>query len=414
MTLKIKKMNLMDILFVLLLLTAEQFFYLFELPVSSSDIAVVIAVLMFAIYALVYKFKGIGSTPKEVVWLFAICMVLIFASAIRAHDSYGQGLKLGLLPQRMYLVFLAYFPIKNVIMKNERGVRFVINALVFFGTMAAIIYILQYLLFSGEAFLAVDYDYRFSEVRLRFSEEITLFSMFYSYYQIMNKPKLYWIANFGLHMFYYIVVVKGRTGFVVILATLVLLTFIFNRKKIRSAIITVGIMLVLLYAPIPIISDYLNGILEAVDSYESEEDVRYQGQMFYMQKVIEDTPSLLFGKGYVNLNSESATRISRAEDYYIVDNGYFGIAYYYGLLGVVWNIMLYLCMMKKAYGCWKGNRVSGDVGVGMSMVFVVSSILVPYIMYYHALIPMAVVLALPQPISERRRRKLITIKRKAI
>lgn len=411
MTIKVKKLNFIDILFLLLLLASEQFFYLFELPISNSDIAVVIAMLMLAIYVVIYRCKGIKETPKEVIGLLAVGLICIIMSAVQGYRNYGQSLLLGLLPQRMYIIFLVYFPVKNVIMKSERGIKFAVNSLVAIGTIAAIIYIMQYFLFSGETFLVVNHDYRFSDVRLRFAEEITLFSMFYSYYQILNKVRLRWALNFAMHIFYYIVIIKGRTGFVVIVATLIVIAIIFNRKKLKGVLMLSIIALVLLYAPIPIMNDYFEGITDAVDSYQSEEDVRYKGQNFYLTEIAEESSSLILGKGYVNLNSDSATRISKADEYYVVDNGYFGVVYYYGLLGVIWNVWLYLYMIKKAYSWCKEEKGKEDVGTGMSIVFLAGSILCPYIMYYHAFLPMIVVLALPD-IMHKRKKKRVFVMRK--
>lgn len=44
---KIRKIDFMELLFLLLVLTGEHFFYLVNLPITEMDLAVIIAVVMF-------------------------------------------------------------------------------------------------------------------------------------------------------------------------------------------------------------------------------------------------------------------------------------------------------------------------------------------------------------------------------
>ncbi len=44
---RIRKIDFMELLFLLLVLTGEHFFYLVNLPITEMDLAVIIAVVMF-------------------------------------------------------------------------------------------------------------------------------------------------------------------------------------------------------------------------------------------------------------------------------------------------------------------------------------------------------------------------------
>lgn len=393
MKIKIRKLDLMEFLFVILILASEHFFYLFELPISNSDIALVIAVLMFCLYLLFYRASELNKFPKTTKWLFIILAASIVISSIRGNISYGQSIMKGLRPQRFYLIFLAYFPIKNIILRRKNGLKFIMNTMVAIGTIAVCIFVLQYLLFTETPFLTVNYDYRFGEVRLRFTEVLSLFGLFYAYHKILKKFIFRWLVVFIIHFFYYVMVIKGRFGIFVLLIALVALALFFNKDKLKGVLIVALAGIVLLYAPLPIVDEYIEEVREGLDSYENETDVRYKGQVFYMRSLTEDTTSLILGKGYVNLQDDSATRISKAEEYYIDDNGYFGIAYYYGIVGVLWNVFLFFYIIYVAFKRQKKGILSVDCGVGIGITFLIGSILCPYTMYFYTIVVLAVILA---------------------
>ena len=62
---KIRKIDFMELLFLLLVLTGEHFFYLVNLPITEMDLAVIIAVVMFFVYLLYYKGVGLPHTDKQ-------------------------------------------------------------------------------------------------------------------------------------------------------------------------------------------------------------------------------------------------------------------------------------------------------------------------------------------------------------
>lgn len=390
---KIKKIDLMEFLFLLLVLTGEHFFYLVNLPITEMDLAVIIAVAMFLVYLLYYKGVGLTNTDKQTRILLTALALMVICSAIRSQQSYGQSILMGLRPQRYYLILLAYFPIKNVILKRNGGFKWLINVMLGVGIMAATIYSIQYLVFPIK-FLTVGFDYRFGQVRLRFNEVGTLFSMFYAYYKLIKHPCWKWGSILAIHLFYYIVVIKGRSGIIVLTLVLTILLILFNRQKWKAAVCIFAVAVVLLYAPLPIVDQYLDGFREGIDSYQSQTDVRYKGQQFYMQSVSEDIPSRIFGKGYVNIQNSSAVRISRAKDFYIVDNGYFGLAYFYGLFGVICNILMCLYIAISTYKLQKKLDFGIECGVGSGIYLIAASILVPYMLYYYTYCLLAVELAL--------------------
>ena len=396
---RLKKIDLMELLFLLLILSGEHFFYLVNFPISELDFAIIITVLMFILYLSYYKAIGLKKTDRLTKVIVLIVMAMAIVSAIRSQQNYGQSLIMGLRPQRYYLILLSYFPIKNVILNRKDGFKWTINVLVYVGIIAVTLYSIQYLVFPLK-FLKVGYDFRFGQVRLRFNEIGTLFSMFYVYYQLIKRPTLQYGLLFVLHLFYYVIVIKGRSGIIVLTLVLVVLLILHNKQKWKAALSIFSLVLALLYVPIPIANQYMEGFREGIDSYQSQTDVRYKGQQFYLQSALENVPSMLFGKGYVNNQNMQAVIISRANDYYIVDNGYYGILYFYGFLGVICNILIYLYILIFSYKLKKNINLEVECGIGIGLYLIFASILVPYMIYYYTYCLLSVQLALIDKMKE--------------
>ena len=140
---RIRKIDFMELLFLLLVLTGEHFFYLVNLPITEMDLAVIIAVVMFFVYLLYYKGVGLPNTDKPTKILLTAIALMVVCSAVRSQQSYGQSILMGLRPQRYYLILLAYFPIKNVILSRKGGFKWVINVMLGVGIAAATIYSIE-------------------------------------------------------------------------------------------------------------------------------------------------------------------------------------------------------------------------------------------------------------------------------
>ena len=68
---------------------------------------------------------------------------------------------------------------------------------------------------------------------------------------------------------------------------------------------------------------------------------------------------MLFGLGYVNIDWEQAFKESGvADEIYVEDNGIYGIAFFYGLFGVLWCVVLTVRAGVMAY---KLFRLDGNV-----------------------------------------------------
>ena len=80
---RIRKIDFMELLFLLLVLTGEHFFYLVNLPITEMDLAVIIAVVMFFVYLLYYKGVGLPNTDKPTKILLTAIALMVVCSAVR-------------------------------------------------------------------------------------------------------------------------------------------------------------------------------------------------------------------------------------------------------------------------------------------------------------------------------------------
>ena len=76
------------------------------------------------------------------------------------------------------------------------------------------------------------------------------------------------------------------------------------------------------------------------------------------------------------------------------NNGYFGLAYFYGFFGVACNILMCLYISISTYKLQRKLDFGIECGVGIGIYLIAVSILVPYMLYYYTYCLLAVELAL--------------------
>ena len=113
---RIRKIDFMELLFLLLVLTGEHFFYLVNLPITEMDLAVIIAVVMFFVYLLYYKGVGLPNTDKPTKILLTAIALMVVCSAVRSQQSYGTA-SAKILPY-----FAGLLPDKKCDIEPQRGI----------------------------------------------------------------------------------------------------------------------------------------------------------------------------------------------------------------------------------------------------------------------------------------------------
>lgn len=143
------KKNIVYIIFAFLILM-DNCFYLINTDAihvtgsfAYSDIWLV-AFALFFFWQFVKYIRIHGGIKYKEKYLIAALCILIFVSAYQQTKLTGQGLNLGIRPQRNYLIILlSYFPIRKLFALKRIDPEEVMQGLMKLGTFAAAIYILQ-------------------------------------------------------------------------------------------------------------------------------------------------------------------------------------------------------------------------------------------------------------------------------
>lgn len=110
-------------------------------------------------------------------------------------------------------------------------------------------------------------------------------------------------------------------------------------------------------------TDMGQNLIQTFTNIEGAEnsEIRSVGREYYVRMLLQDWKRLLFGCGFANLNWAPA--LGFVQDEYVlakqgfvvlpVDNGMYGFALYYGLLGIFWAVILYAVCIKKAWIIFK-------------------------------------------------------------
>ena len=81
---------------------------------------------------------------------------------------------------------------------------------------------------------------------------------------------------------------------------------------------------------------------------DNSAQIRIVGRQHYISKLLSNVRTFLFGSGYIN--SAVAERYAGVDKgIYVVDLGFYGIAFFFGIIGVIWLAFLLVKMYKKAW-----------------------------------------------------------------
>ena len=141
-----------------------------------------------------------GIKYKEKYLIAALC-ILVFVSAYQQTKLTGQGLNLGIRPQRNYLIILlSYFPIRKLFALKKFDPEEVMQGLMKLGTFAAAIYILQKLVYPNAQFIYAAMNYRNGTLRMYIETSVVqlagMVAMYYFCKDFKIKYLIFYIINF--------------------------------------------------------------------------------------------------------------------------------------------------------------------------------------------------------------------------
>lgn len=382
MTLKIRIKNNLEAIILIFVFFMENCFYLIDtskINISGkfaySDIWLIIYCIIFFLQFIKYLR---AKCTYEFIWPILILCVMTIVAATQEMQLTGQSFNLGLRPQRNYIVILlSYFPLRKLFDKGKINVDCLLNSLMIMGTVSAIIYILQKVMYNQVAFLNVMMNTRNGSLRMYIDSSLIHVAGIVAlyYFCIYFKPK--YIIVYLLDLLYIFWISQGRMELMAFLfASAVGVAVARNMDAKKLTILMAALGAVIVFLSTPYADDLWNAIQTAGTASVEQGNtmaIRYMGRELYFNQLLQSPKTLLLGCGFPNeLFSPAASKAGFYNHIYLNDNGIFGFAYIYGLIGIIAIILVVFKLIKIIVPVIKKNSTIIIVLMFFLMQFVAS------------------------------------------
>lgn len=342
------KINKYLFLLTLIILLNLNFFYLFADPIIKfSDLAIIVELVFMLVVYTKYGFEK----PDLSTILFLFPIVLAITSSLMANRNYQQPFRMGIYPQRSWLVgMLMFFPIKKLLSKNALDLKQILKILDWVVGIYIVVLTVQYLLGNKVQFLDVLLTQRYGGVRIYANTNYLVFIYILYLSTILEGKKIKAIYIFYIisTWFVFVFITKSRMSIIALaLSTLIMVFFSrFSGNKLFSMVII--ILGVSLFFNTPYGKSVYDSILgNTVEDAGSR--IRDVGRTFYLTKIAANRLNTWFGVGYVNTNwDQSVLESGYSNLINYNDNGIFGMLFYYGYTFVIWMLVSYFSLIVKA------------------------------------------------------------------
>lgn len=316
----------------------------------TSDASLILIAVLFVTVYVQYP----GRVVYRYQWLILFSLVLAAIASYTAVINYHQPFLMGFRALRSwYCTMLLYFPIAKLLKVRRLNVSQLINMINVFAALYVSLGFLQFLLGSRMVFLHIGMGERYGSVRLWMDMTLPVLAYFIALSRILKTEKSK-IANYCIAismLVFCVFVVKTRMIIVTVVIT-TLIAILLQRNTLKKITTSIGfIAIVLLALSSQIGSDILDMAMGRESTQGDTASIRQAGQEFYLMHTVDSVPHLLFGNGFPNIDVAGVPEITgRTQGFAINDNGLYGLLYVYGLMFVVWIVVVHFRLLRDSFG----------------------------------------------------------------
>lgn len=369
--LKFKKGTL---LFFILFFLADHCLWLVDLDTQNIgyEICTVVIWLLFIALFIRKGFREVVSYNEYNYYkivLFTIVMGIY--SSVQSILLYGQSFEQGFFPQRwMISGFFLYFIIEKYMNKKKYALESLKKMFLCLGYCELVLYISQFLLINVFKFLQYEYKYRLGGIRMNFGTIALPFVIFNSINNMFKAKKvilkdlLIVLAGF----FYAFGIAKTRAlllAFGIAIIGGFLLWKASSKKKI------IGLSIVIITVVVVSQTSLFSFLIEGLNNEDNSSKARTLGREYYLMRIAEHP---IVGCGYINTANQKAVDYSGKDSLENgqgiiawVDLGFYGLTFFFGLIGFIWFLILY---GKMTYQSFKVAR-KGNLTYIMYMLYAI-------------------------------------------
>ncbi len=361
------------ILFLLLMLELNCFGFvdkygLYILGVGYFDIVFFIKILVIGL-SIILNIQ-VFQRRKILLDILPIgAIVISITSAVAGNLSSGQPIFSGLWAQREWLSsILLYYPIRIWLEKGKLNYKKIIETLFFASSIYLVICIVQYILIDYVKFLSVSTSSeRYGDVRLVFNTILPIVTSAFCLATLLSegsgkKEKRICVVIIACTIILAAFVTKGRMRTLSFIAGMAICALI-RRGSIKKKAFSIGVIVLgcFFLMSSPIGQDILDVLWGSGTGLSADTlTIRDAESVYYLSKIFESLNSFVFGCGYPNSSWAPAVALSTPTvgnwTYYTTDIGIIGDFYYYGIVGLIWFIAIYLMMLYQGIQIYKKTR----------------------------------------------------------
>lgn len=357
------------ILYVLILVVFNNYFYLININMDRVNLLVILA---FSACLISGAFRNIKASNSEYLIVICFLSVFIFESLISGL-RYEQGLIESIFADKSIYSIIIFFFLAKLYTSEEKKIT-IINIFIFIGLIVALLLVLQVLVFyplNIEILSNITYWKRMDGVRVINSSHYIEFSIILSLCQLIENNhkaskkitffwRLIYLFTFIVGMVNLLFVSKTRMSIIIVLIieAYLLINFrigtnkktIFNNKLIRTTLV--------LFAGAIVLSSYNFSLLfnDLNDNSISVSNRQLEYSM-YLNQLFSNPFNLIFGLGMIN----------EKNTYYLynilgpmgvggrTDVGIVGFFHEFGLIGLTIYIWIVIRGYKIIKNCRKAN-----------------------------------------------------------
>lgn len=358
------------ILFLLLMLELNCFGFvdkygLYILGVGYFDIVFFIKILVIGL-SIILNIQ-VFQRRKILLDILPIgAIVISITSAVAGNLSSGQPIFSGLWAQREWLSsILLYYPIRIWLEKGKLNYKKIIGTLFFASSVYLTICIVQYVLIDYVRFLSVSTSSeRYGDVRLVFNTLMPIVTSAFCLATLLSeesnrRQKRISVIIIACTIILAAFVTKGRMRTLSFIAGIAICALV-RHGSIKKKVISIGVIVIGCYFLMssPIGQDVLDVLWGSGTGLSADTlSIRDAERTYYLSMIFESFKSFVLGYGYPNSSWSPAVSLSTPIvgnwTYYTTDIGIIGDFYYYGILGIIWFIAIYLMMLYKGIQIYK-------------------------------------------------------------
>lgn len=361
MVLKIKKNA--DLIILLFIFLMENCFYTIDTDAIHVVGSFAYSDLWLILYAVYFGWQSIKYLRTEVEYRYKYLILLLclftVVSALQQMRLTGQSFSLGIRPQRNYLIILlSYFPIRKLIHLKKINKDQLFRGFMILGTFSALLYVLQKLTYEHTQFIYTLTSFERGTLRMYIDSSLIQIAGLLAIYYFCRTFKIRYLITYAINFLFIFWVGQGRLEIISYIVATVLGVLLMRKvSNRRLVLLLVGMACVLIFMN----TSYADKLWEAVmtaGTATSEQgntmEIRYIGRERYFAQMSESVSTFLFGCGYPNtLYAPAAHKAGFHLKIGLNDNGIFGYAYIYGVLGATLIIVLFVKALKQALCIFK-------------------------------------------------------------